>query len=382
MHLYTLIFVQFGVLSVSYFALYLFYKLNKDKGVKYWRDGALMASIGSLCLTLFEYLPLAMSVIPGVLGIMFGYIYFWHGTKYLIYEKHHGSELLSVFMLLIILLVIPTVYLDDYGIGYGLRVVLMSFVLTLFPFLSAKNLLSEKKITIGSIFLVIAFTSTAAVSFARLLLTILDLQAKPKAIDLISFYLYPLLYVVLVLGVIMFVYEKLHNVLNEQATTDPLTKLRNRRYFYDIAEKVLSAAIRRKTATTLALLDLDFFKKINDEYGHNVGDLALLHFSEIAASEIRTEDTLARLGGEEFIILFPDTDKHEAKMIVERIRLKLEGSLLQVVDEVTIPMTVSAGLASKKDDESIHCLLKRADQSLYQAKENGRNCCVSSELDG
>lgn len=379
MDLYTLIFVQFGILLVSSFALNLIYKLDKVEniGVKFWRDGALISSIGALSLALFDYLPLAASVIPGISGIMIGYVFFWQGTKLIINEAENNIKSLWVISLIIVMLISSTITINDYDFGYALRVIAMSFVLVLFPFLSVNKILSSShRITTGSLFLVVAFLGTGGVSLIRMILTIADLETKPKFIDLISFYAYVILYVVLVLGLIILIQEKLQKKLIRQATTDSLTKLNNRHFFYDIAPKVLAQAIRNKSYTSVTTFDLDYFKQINDTYGHDIGDLALKHFSEIAANEIRTGDTIARIGGEEFSILFPETNKDKALDISERIRLSLETHPLILSNNIQIQMTVSAGICSLKNVSDIEIFLKNADKALYEAKKMGRNCCI------
>ena len=381
MHFYTLIFVQFGVLFVSFISLHLICKLDTNNvGIKFWRDGAFISSVGALSLALFNSLPIWLSVVPGVSGIMIGYVLFWHGTTCLIEKSTKSTRILWSTSIIIIVLMSATVFVEDYGKGYGLRVIAMSFVLTIFPLLSAAKVFSEKhRVTLGTLLLVLAFLGIGVLSLVRMMVTMTDLETKPKPVDLIAFYGYTILYVVLISGLIIFIQEKLLQKLTEQATTDSLTKLQNRRSFYEVAAKVLAQASRKNNYTSLAAFDLDWFKKINDEYGHKVGDMALKHFSSIVMKEVRFGDSVARFGGEEFNIIFPETARDEALIVAERIRKKLETLPLITPSGVQVKMTVSAGIASGEGVEEVETLISSADMALYEAKNSGRNRCVLAQ---
>lgn len=167
--------------------------------------------------------------------------------------------------------------------------------------------------------------------------------------------------------------KKLQEELRQQATTDELTKVSNRRHFIEIANSEIKRAIRLKRMPALALVDIDHFKQINDTYGHAAGDQALVAFSQLCQKQIREIDVFARFGGDEFVLLFPETSQEQAFEIVERIRLALTSKPLELGDH-QVPITLSCGIASMGDDQtSFDTLLNRADQALYRAKEAGRN---------
>ena len=175
--------------------------------------------------------------------------------------------------------------------------------------------------------------------------------------------------------------EESRHALAELATTDPLTKLRNRRAFFDNGAKCLSLSKRYDSDLSVILLDIDFFKKINDTYGHHVGDEALLVVARILLELARDMDTVARIGGEEFAVLLPDTNRLGAAVLAERIRVAIEKEQYVVGDKI-ISMTVSIGIASLRTDasDSIDQMLSVADTRLYIAKKNGRNrICVNDE---
>jgi len=165
----------------------------------------------------------------------------------------------------------------------------------------------------------------------------------------------------------------LQEKLRCQATIDELTGLLNRRSYIERTEIVFNKSIRHKQPLTLMMLDIDYFKKINDKYGHLVGDITLKVFSNGVAKLIRTEDILARVGGEEFIIVMENLSMDSALTLAERIRLEVENMLIKA-SEHKIKLTVSIGLASRKsDDHSLELLQHRCDKALYQAKNSGRN---------
>ena len=173
--------------------------------------------------------------------------------------------------------------------------------------------------------------------------------------------------------------KHLEKILQQQATTDELTGLFNRRYFLELAPRELKRATRRHDSISVALLDVDHFKQINDTYGHQAGDQALIAFAKTCQQHIREMDMLARFGGDEFVLLLPEADSEQACEVVERIRLALA---LAPVDHrgQPIPMTLSAGIACWADEpEPLDDLLGRADQGLYQAKNQGRNGIIVAQ---
>lgn len=158
----------------------------------------------------------------------------------------------------------------------------------------------------------------------------------------------------------------------EASQTDYLTKLPNRRYGFDLLSQTLHTTQAREQALSIALIDLDFFKSINDRYGHSAGDSALCQFAEACCANLRAVDTVARIGGEEFLIIFPGTRSEPALDILNRlhqqpIQVSLESGAIK------FSYTFSAGIAQASATDTKHSLLARADQALYAAKARGRN---------
>ncbi|MFV1992785.1 MAG: diguanylate cyclase, partial [Acidiferrobacterales bacterium] len=175
--------------------------------------------------------------------------------------------------------------------------------------------------------------------------------------------------------------EKSRNELKLQATTDPLTKLQNRRVFFEEGEKAMFTTLRYKTDLSIILLDIDYFKKVNDIYGHHAGDVVLVKVSQLLESLVRHVDIVARVGGEEFSILLPGTNRLGAAVLAERIRKSIETAVTSV-DAHKIQISISAGLvtASSENCDKFGDLVKIADKRLYIAKNSGRNrICVSDE---
>ncbi|GHU10909.1 hypothetical protein AGMMS50225_15310 [Betaproteobacteria bacterium] len=161
--------------------------------------------------------------------------------------------------------------------------------------------------------------------------------------------------------------------LTRLAITDSLTGIPNRRYFLELFESELARLRRHHSVASLLMADLDFFKRVNDRYGHAVGDLVLRHFVSVARSALRRTDIIGRLGGEEFAILLPGDGINGANELAERLRLLVESSPVRV-DDTHVQITVSIGITELyPQDLSADAPLSRSDEALYAAKQAGRN---------
>ncbi len=167
--------------------------------------------------------------------------------------------------------------------------------------------------------------------------------------------------------------EEKNKELEELAYYDTLTGLPNRRFFYEHANLLFENAKRYKTPISLLVMDIDHFKKINDTYGHDAGDLVLKNFADIVRKNIRQSDLPARFGGEEFVLLLPNTTLSQAKAVAERIRKAFENSVV-IYRGQEVRTTLSGGLAEFREGmENIDELIRLADMALYRAKELDRN---------
>ena len=156
---------------------------------------------------------------------------------------------------------------------------------------------------------------------------------------------------------------------------DPLTRLFNRRYFNDIAEKYFATEERNHNGLSAIVLDIDKFKSVNQIYGQVVGDDVLVIISDILRMHSRDSDIPVRMGGAEFMVLFPETSLENAQIIAERIRLKVEDTIIEDRKKNLIKITVSIGVSQVRNgiDTSIERTIQRADEALYGAKRDGRN---------
>jgi diguanylate cyclase (GGDEF)-like protein len=160
--------------------------------------------------------------------------------------------------------------------------------------------------------------------------------------------------------------------LEIQSRTDPLTGVLNRRAILLQIENELSRAKRDSKQISISMLDLDHFKKINDTFGHLAGDAVLRESMNRVEETIRTYDSVGRFGGEEFIVVLPGANQADAFNIAERVRLKMDEKNAEV-DGVSIPFTISQGVATCNGKSTVDELIAKADEALYRAKENGRN---------
>lgn len=170
--------------------------------------------------------------------------------------------------------------------------------------------------------------------------------------------------------------KEFHDELYKLAVLDGLTQIYNRKHFDIIIQQEFSRAIRYENNLSLVICDIDNFKHVNDEYGHQAGDYVLREVSKILLQNIRDTDTLARYGGEEFVMIFHGVSEIGATECAEKIRKVIENTIFQF-ENTTIPITMSFGVGYvyagiQNPDE----LIKLADENLYAAKENGRNQVV------
>jgi len=171
---------------------------------------------------------------------------------------------------------------------------------------------------------------------------------------------------------------KAQTALEVLATTDQLTGLVNRRHLLNVGERELKQAVRHRFPLSLVIFDIDHFKKVNDNYGHTVGDKVLTEVSRFVKHSLRGTDIVGRYGGEEFVILLPHTSVEAARQKVERIRQDI-GSVFVQAGEVKVSVTISSGIAGLLEAgqaDSLDHLIERADSALYEAKEAGRNQTV------
>ena len=170
--------------------------------------------------------------------------------------------------------------------------------------------------------------------------------------------------------------------LEHENITDPLMGIYNRRFFDRRLTEEVARAQRYNLPVSVLLIDIDFFKTINDAFGHPTGDSVLVNLGQLLQNNARNSDIVARYGGEEIAIMTPNTPLSIAAVLAERLRDTVETSIIVGPDEKNsqepIRITVSIGIASlNSSDEAVDAIIEKADKALYKAKQNGRNCVIS-----
>jgi diguanylate cyclase (GGDEF)-like protein len=171
---------------------------------------------------------------------------------------------------------------------------------------------------------------------------------------------------------------RLHDIVQRQAITDDLTGLVNRRRFLEALDAEIERARTFGSPLTIALADLDNFKQVNDAFGHHGGDVVLRAFADLIRSHVRDVDVSGRIGGEEFAILLPETNRAGAARVAERMRRSLNAVPIAISDEHSIHAASSFGVAELEPEQSGDDLLRAADAALYRAKAEGKNRVVTA----
>lgn len=201
-----------------------------------------------------------------------------------------------------------------------------------------------------------------------------------QAVVLFTLFVYLLgILMLMVIWRIIIVRDKLVNQVVFHATYDTLTEIYNRRYFFKSLHHSVKYAKRYQHPLSLCMCDLDYFKQVNDQKGHQAGDQVLIDFSNIIKEELRDTDFAGRFGGDEFVICFPNTSSVDAVNVLERIRVRLERFEFRDHKQNTFHVTATFGVVDLQTSfETDDLLLEAADKALYNAKENGRNQIASS----
>lgn len=218
-------------------------------------------------------------------------------------------------------------------------------------------------------------------SAPTILFTVLIFQSHNKLLIMngLMMYIFSVVFAIFVLIVIRSFRQT--NFLNEKKLThltrkDSLTGVNNRSYIIELGEHAFAIAQRHHRPLALAMLDIDFFKKVNDQYGHDIGDQVIRELATTCILELRQIDHFGRMGGEEFICILPETSEEEAWQCMERLRIKI-SELHMETPQGSFGFTISIGIAIRNDQHSNwSALLKDADIAMYKAKNNGRNQTV------
>ena len=224
----------------------------------------------------------------------------------------------------------------------------------------------------------IAFAGTLIVVGTPLACYLLLVAANPADAQAMAFGLYGVAYALVAVGFLASVLLEYQQHLSHLATEDPLTHLLNRRGLGDALHISLASAARHSQSMSAVMVDIDHFKKVNDSFGHEVGDQVIRQVSRVLERMCRGSDVVARTGGEEFLLVLPNTEMPAARVLAERIRAEIADRAI-VVDQQRIPVTISLGVASARGQVDLDELYQEADRAMYLAKRGGRNRVASVE---
>ncbi|SKA96312.1 diguanylate cyclase (GGDEF) domain-containing protein [Paucidesulfovibrio gracilis DSM 16080] len=301
--------------------------------------------------------------------------------------RPHGRKLLAKFLAAVALGSVLFILLE--GQDRNLRVIMGACFAALLYFVPALSLLrpdhyTPLRRTMGVLYLLsslgLLYRSLAAAmsEFHFALFT----PAMTASVSFLPTYLLMLLGSV---GFLLLCKEQDDAELQRAATRDGLTGLWNRNAFLEQTQRLLDLVHREGRASSLLMMDLDHFKKINDTFGHSMGDQVLVDFSQVVGQQLRRSDLFGRYGGEEFVVFLPHADAMTARNIAERLRVAVEGRRLATPGGRMIQYTVSIGSCTSDPEElpDLETMLRAGDHALYVAKDMGRNCvaqCGGGEL--
>lgn len=380
----TLYLVLVTTLLVQTVALLLTWLQNREEiGLRDWGLAAALMTIGSLAIMLGLFFsstttaaetPLAAQLLrdagTGLAGT--GWLMAWLGTRrfYRQTVMHYGW--VPVFWVLLTLALIPGNALPNWRVGLisTTIVVFGSLVIYALERGRKKGELITRMASGAMGIVVFSWLARAGWAFSHL-----HSPAASHLIDVLCVFSSILMSLVFTLSLILLTNQRIHARLRMLAARDSLTGVLNRRAFFEASRPLLARLQRDPSPLALAVVDLDFFKHVNDRFGHAAGDEVLRSFARVAQGTVRDGDLFARYGGEEFVILFQNNTLEQAVQAIDRLRDAWGGAAPDGGEE-TLTVTFSAGVCHVRGPGEINLesLLAAADRALYQAKGAGRNC--------
>lgn len=370
------------VLGLSlFFTLFLYSKNNPE--LKHF----MIFSLAGLCLALNSLLSLVNNIVALP-------VYLMPALANAATVSLHSVVLLGVMTLCklqfkVIWFAIPVLlsfnlsFFEPFKTEMSVRLIANFVLIVALNALSFRALQSVNRPTIAFIFFKAVLILNMLQLVSRGLLYVLfELDLSQLAQDLIvhqiGWFAFTLYCCGVLASCLLLLVEAKQKELELKASTDPLTGLLNRNELNSILNKEMNRCIRQGEAMTVMMLDVDFFKRINDTYGHSTGDVALQHVADVLRQHFRNYDLLFRIGGEEFLACLPNVDAAQARIKLELLRQAFVQQPLIAQDE--IPITVSMGWVSTRQEFEVAALLKSADDALYQAKKQGRNKVLEAAI--
>ena len=379
----TLIFAVVAANMICFVAIaVLYFGRVPVKGPLAWALAKLANSLGLVLLFLRGHAPDYLSIVLANGFLILGAVLEWYGIRQFLGIKRCGPAI-KTFMWGAAPLVMAVIYwysaLDPL---LWVRRALVSLVFTGISLLLTKDFFSHTPKTSAIKTAIVIYLSYATIMSINTVLSLVERPAIEQLFLATSLhnsllFLYSMLSAILgTFVMILMVSQELQRRLEKQATLDPLTGAYNRLALQEFGRHAFARMQRSQKPFAALMIDLDHFKKINDEKGHAVGDKLLVHFVNLVNKTIRSEDLLFRYGGEEFVVLVPVAKRDGCIALAERIRSSCESNPLKD-EKNAVGFSVSIGLAlSQMDDRDIYEAINRADEAMYGAKSAGRNRVV------
>ena len=379
----TAIFMLMGVCIILTISMNMIsWKRKTYPGFNWWTAGITLYAFGFFMLPLRNIIPDVFSIVLSNVLTVLSSLFFLEGTRLFRGKEVRKTAIVAV----TIAYTIAQFYFTFIDSNMNIRIIIVSFllaaifgliVLELFVKVPS-DLRFSYRITGSffaaySIFLVYRGVSTCLSPLSK------DMLA-PGILHSLTFVMAIFLGIGWVIRFIILNSELLENELKsaqlqlqKMATTDFLTGIANRRLFTELGEREIQRALRYKSDLSALMIDLDYFKKVNDNHGHAIGDKILVGFADICKKILRDVDVFGRIGGEEFAVLLPQTDLNNGKILAQRLCDVIAKSDIDTGDKI-LHITVSIGVSQLLPDENkLDALLKRADDAMYEAKRKGRN---------
>ncbi|OUR61803.1 hypothetical protein A9Q74_07785 [Colwellia sp. 39_35_sub15_T18] len=346
----------------------------------------LLFSFGFILLAFRQYLFDFLSIVVANLTIVAGFSLLILGILKFLKDEIQIFEKVSIVLLGV--MSVAFVYFTYFQNSVNARIIIISVVIACFSFFAGYKVLvnRERAILTFTRFLGFSFIYCAVIFLLRIYFTFNEAELNDVmsggTIHAISLIALQLVTISSCFSLTISASQQLANKLAIQATIDSLTDVYNRRAFDEFANKSVLRAQREQTPISMILMDIDFFKQVNDQYGHQVGDKVLQEFSLRLKNSLRQYDILSRYGGEEFTLLLPDTDTSTAMIIAEKLRNTIAQPVFCLEDGAELAVTASFGVATiQGEDIDWQQFISLVDQALYYAKENGRNCVKLYDAD-
>lgn len=367
------------------FGMGMFVYANKHKtfvGIRKIGLGHLLIGSGYMLLGLRHVIDDFSSVIIANSAVFIGMILIYRGLLGFLSIKLNFERYLSP--LLLVLLAGLLYYYKFHVPSINIRILCVSSLFSVLCFIAAFGLSKHKKEhghTAISL-LILMFCIIGGFHVFRAFLAVFQTELhdfmKAGLVSSLSTVGSEALVMLTSFATIWLATDRLQNELLKIARTDSLTKLYNRRTFEEYCDVEYSRVLRSKSTFSIIICDLDHFKRINDHHGHQVGDYVLQEFANILRKKVRKQDIVARFGGEEFVILLPDTDSKQGLIVAEHLRVATQSTNFSTGKGVNIAISSSFGVAHfASSDNGWPAVLSRADKALYTAKEQGRNRAIA-----